>query len=76
MAKLNRADHLNWCKSRALEILEKKGDSSEAFNSMCSDLQKHDDTCNHVGISLGFAQMLGGSLKSTSDVRNFIEGFN
>ena len=43
---------------------------------MCSDLQKHDDTCNHVGISLGFAQMLGGSLKSTSDVRNFIEGFN
>lgn len=75
MAELNRAKHLSWCKSRALEILE-KGDCSEAFSSMCSDLQKHDETCNHVGITLGFAQMVGGSLKSTADMRNFIEGFN
>ncbi len=75
MAKLNRAEHISWCKSRALEILE-KGDCTEAFNSMCSDLQKHPDTSRHVGISLGVAQMHGGMLKSTDDMRNFIEGFN
>lgn len=75
MAEMNRAKHLNWCKERALCILD-KGDVSEAFNSMCSDLQKHDGTVNHVGISLGFAQMVSGSLKSTADMRNFIEGFN
>jgi hypothetical protein len=37
------AEHLEWCKSRALEYLE-QGDLLQAHASMISDLSKHPET--------------------------------
>jgi hypothetical protein len=74
MADTTRAEHLARCKTRALEYVDR--DVREAFTSMASDLNKHPDTANHIGIQLGMMQMIGGMLTSPSDMRRFIEGFN
>lgn len=72
---MTRGEHLEWCKKRALECLE-RGCINEAYMSMASDLQKHEDTADHIGIELGMMQMMGGMLKGDHDMRNFINGFN
>jgi hypothetical protein len=72
---MNRAEHLAWCKERALAICH-TGDTTEAFASMASDLKKHDETRNHVGIQLGMLQIIGGMLNTPEQMRHFIEGFN
>lgn len=43
---MNRAEHLNWCKQRALEYLNPGQFFSidDAMASMASDLGKHDET--------------------------------
>lgn len=70
-----RADHLAWCKQRALEYVD-RGDAGGAFASMASDLNKHEGTANHIGIQLGMLQMMGGMLSGRDEMRRFIEGFN
>jgi hypothetical protein len=70
-----RAEHLAWCKKRALEYCD-SGDVQGAFASMASDLNKHDGTTNHIGIQLGMMQLMGGMLSSPAQMRHFIEGFN
>lgn len=71
----SRAEHLAWCKQRALEYCD-AGDTSQAFASMASDLGKHPETERHIGIELGFMQLLVGGLSSPTEMRRFIEGFN
>lgn len=66
-----RAEHLAWCKQRALEFLP--GDPQQAFASMASDLNKHDETRGHAGMEIGMGLMRAGCL---GDMRKFIEGFN
>jgi hypothetical protein len=66
-----RAEHLAWCKKRALEYLP--NDPQQAFASMASDLRKHDETRGHAGLELGMAMMMSGNM---GDMRKFIEGFN
>lgn len=66
------ADHLAWCKRRANEYLD-AGKIREAFASMASDLNKHDETRGHSAINLG---MLGGELETVEKMREFIDGFN
>lgn len=73
---ITRAEHLAWCKQRALEILDQIGDTTEAFASMGSDLNKHPETENHSAINLGFMLMIGGHLSTVTEMRKFIEGFN
>lgn len=46
---MTRAEHLYWCKKRALEYVE-MGDTQQAFTSMASDLNKHPDTLGHGGM--------------------------
>jgi hypothetical protein len=46
---ISRAEHLEWCKKRALEYVN-RGDTSQAFASMGSDLGKHPETANHPAI--------------------------
>lgn len=75
LTEVSRADHLAWCKSRALEYVA-RGDTQQAFASMGSDLGKHPETTGHVGIELGMMQLLAGQLKSPEAMRQFIEGFN
>lgn len=72
---MTRAEHLQWCKDRALKYLD-IGDTMNAFSSMMSDLRKHPDTENHFGIEMGMMLMMHGNMKSISDVKKFIVGFN
>jgi hypothetical protein len=72
---VSRADHLARCKKRALEYCD-AGNVSEAFTSMCSDLQKHEGTRGHCGCELGLNLMLIGDLDTRAKMRRFIEGFN
>lgn len=66
-----RAEHLAWCKQRALAYLP--DDAQNAFASMMSDLNKHEGTRGHAGIEVGMALLRSNNLP---DMRSFIEGFN
>jgi hypothetical protein len=70
-----RADHLDWCKTRALQYID-QGDVQGAFASMASDLGKHPKTADHIGIQLGMMQLMGGMLSTADEMRRFIDGFN
>jgi hypothetical protein len=69
------AEHLAWCKERALECVE-RGDLVESFNSMASDLQKHAQTAGHSALELGVMLLLNGHLNTAEAMTRFIEGFN
>lgn len=49
---LTRAEHLEWCKERALQYVD-AGDYDQAVTSMLSDLIQHDETKNHAAFNLG-----------------------
>ena len=68
-----RAEHLEWCKTRALAYVE-RGDLHNAFTSLMSDLSKHPETEDHGALELGMMLMLGGLLNTSKDMRDFIEG--
>lgn len=70
-----REDHLNWCKSRALEILD-SGDIPGAWASFASDMGKHPQTEDHSALMLGHMLLLSGHNNSAPEMRRFIEGFN
>jgi hypothetical protein len=70
-----RDEHLAWCKERALEYCD-AGDVRNAYASMTSDLDKHDETRRHSGVELGLMLMLIGELSTPAAMRRFIEGFN
>ena len=70
-----RADHLAWCKQRALEYCD-HNDPEQAFGSMCSDLRKHPETQDHLGLELGMMMKMCGHLNTVAKMREFIEGFN
>lgn len=72
---MNRDEHLQWCKDRALEYV-KIGDTRQALASMFSDLRKHEETKNHSAIELGTMLMFGGLLETPAEVEKFINGFN
>jgi len=70
-----RAQHLEWCKKRALAYAD-KGYLQQALTSMLSDLAKHPKTADHPGIALALGRMAFGDLTTKDQVREFIEGFN
>jgi hypothetical protein len=71
-----RDEHLEWCKKRALEYLD-AGDTRQAFTSMMSDLSKHPELENHVGLHIGVGfMMLSGWISNRVEVRRWIVGFN
>lgn len=72
---MNREEHLGWCKKRALEYVD-MGDLPNAFGSMLSDLKKHPDTANHIGLTLGMGLKVSGKLNTAESMREFIEDFN
>mgnify|MGYP001617571325 FL=1 len=75
MSEPTRAEHLVWCKQRALQYVD-IGDVEQAFASMGSDLSKHPETANHSAIALGMMMLMGGHLNTPDKMRTFIEGFN
>lgn len=70
-----RAQHLEWCKKRALHYCD-IGDVNQAFASMGSDLGKHEETKGHAAINLGMMMLMSGHLSTPDKMRKFIEGFN
>jgi hypothetical protein len=69
---MNRAEHLQWCKRRALEYLPH--DPQGAVASMISDLGKHPETANLTDLGmLGICELQ--SPDPVPGVRKFIEGF-
>jgi hypothetical protein len=76
VALLTREEHLSWSKKRALEYLDHGEDPREAVTSMLSDLAKHPELENHVGIKIGIGLMVIGNLRTPAEARRFIEGFN
>jgi len=72
---MNRQEHLEWCKKRALEYVD-MGDMSQAFASMLSDLRKHPETENHPAMKMGAQMMFANLLTTSKEMREFINGFN
>ena len=72
---MNRDEHLAWCKKRALEHVG-AGDLTNAFSSLVSDMQKHEETRDHPALGLGMLLLLGGHLSTREEMKIFIEGFN
>jgi len=74
---MDRAEHLQWCKDRALEYVD-RGDLEQAVSSMCSDMRKHPETENHPGIELGVMLMMAGHMNNANayETEKWINGFN
>ena len=72
---MTRNEHMQWCKKRALEYCN-IGDAQQAMTSMFSDLGKHKETENHIGIQLGVMGMMMGQYNTPEKAKKFIEGFN
>jgi len=69
---MNRDEHIQWCKDRALEYLN-KGDLANAVTSMGSDMDKHPETrANASLIAVGLMYAMEGD---ADGVRRFIEGY-
>jgi len=72
---MTREEHLAWCKQRALEYVD-ADDMVNAFGLIVSDLGKHEGTQGHPAIQLGMMQMMIGGLRTSQEMRQFIEGIN
>jgi hypothetical protein len=72
---MTRAEHLQWCKDRALEILQ-EGDIPGAWASFVSDMGKHVETRGHMALELGHGLLFSGHNNDATKMRRFIEGFN
>jgi hypothetical protein len=70
-----RAEHVAWCKERALEYVE-AGDVQGAFASMASDMQKHPATADSDVQTLGMMLMMSGHLSTQAEMRMWIKGFS
>lgn len=71
-----RAEHLQWSKDRAIEILDTDNDSIGAYTSFVTDLGKHEELRNHISIELGMMLLVSGNLSNTEQVKDFINGTN
>lgn len=72
---MDRSEHLQWCKDRALEYVA-LGDMSNAWASFTSDMGKHKETAEHSALSLGMMMLMGGHLDTVTEMTKFINGFN
>ena len=72
---MSRSEHLEWCKERANEYVE-KGDLKNAFASFQSDMSKHPETQNHLALELGTMLLISGNLSNQLQMKNWIDGFN
>lgn len=71
---MNRQEHLDWAKKRALEYCD-RGDIKNAFSSLASDLNKHPDTAEHAGLQLCMMEMMSGLITTPAQMRRHIEGY-
>ena len=72
---MNRQEHLQWCKDRALEYV-KQNDLNNAFASFQSDMTKHPETDGHMALELGTMLLISGNLSTAEQMTDWITGFN
>ena len=72
---MNRTEHLGWALHRANEYLD-MGFIRLAWESLCSDLRKHDELRNHPGLAVGTQKLILGHLETESAMRKFINDFS
>ncbi len=74
-----RGKHIEFCKERALEYLERNSkfyNPSHALASMMSDMRKHEETAKMLdGEDINFVLSVTLSDQSHENVKKFIEGF-
>jgi hypothetical protein len=77
MSGMTRAEHLEWCKKRALEYVD-VGDLKHALMSFASDIRKHDETksIGHTVALLGLPLFMAGHLDTPEKMRDHINGYN
>ncbi len=73
--EMNRSEHLQWCKDRAMEYV-RSGEISAAFASFTSDMRKHPKTIEHPALPLGHMLLFDGHLKTADEMEKWILGFN
>ena len=73
---MTRAEHLQWCKDRAMEYVN-EGNLLEAVTSMMSDLGKHPETSCHGALAmLGLLAAQQAQRGNREEVVRYIQGFN
>ena len=72
---MNRAEHLQWSKDRAVELAE-EGDNQGAFASFQSDMKEHPETSDHIALQMGTMLLMSGNLNTQSEMVTWIQGFN
>lgn len=70
-----KTEHLQWCKERAIEIVE-EGDISGGWTSFFSDMGKHHETAGNPALMLGNMMLMSGNLDTPGKMIKFIEDFN
>jgi len=71
---MNRAEHLQWCKDRALEHIN-NGDINQGITSMMSNIRKHPETDSEAYASLCMMMLMGNQLSTKQAAVDFINGF-
>lgn len=71
---MSRQEHLEWCKKRAHEYLD-KGDIMNGVTSMLTDMQKHPETKLNIP-TLSMLGMLTIQQADMPAARRFVDGFN
>lgn len=73
-----RAEHLKWCKERAIAEFDFSGRPQDAMASMISDLGKHPGTADSVRLAatLGMQLVANGHMSTRAQVVEFVNGFN
>jgi len=72
---MTRAEHLQWCKDRAIEYIQ-GGDISQGITSMMSDMRKHQETTSESCMTLCMMMLKSGQLTTQQEAEKFINGFN
>jgi hypothetical protein len=72
---MDRAEHLQWCKDRAIELLD-LGEYANSIALMVSDLGKHPDTQNHPALNVTIRILIADQPLTENKIRKWIEGFN
>jgi hypothetical protein len=74
---MTRTEHLQWCKDRAMALVE-RGELVDAVASMMSDIGKHDETAKAIPATavLGLLAAQQAQHGDRDGVVRFIKGFN
>jgi hypothetical protein len=72
---MNRSEHLQWCKDRAMEYVN-TNDPVQAVASFMSDMSKHTETADHPALELMSMLLFSNKLNTCKEVEDFVLGFN